>query len=205
MRPLCTGRKIDFEEINSFLPGTWGDWAWNVTPNFFGGTPAPQRRRSSDVQALRKCILYVYEGGSTHEQLTAALVRGRYHVTIAHTLITALLVSCGQAFNLYIIDALFWNNRGAELCRAIRVFAPLSPVLILSHDAPEAVRQEAFDPGATYYLLGPNADKLFETVKQAMCDLMPDASEGGRGLGREVLAPPLGVDGGPEAGTSTGS
>src|SRR5215207_1067576 len=97
------------------------------------------------AQILKKRVLYVSEDEATGELLKVLLARRGYHVVTAPTLVAALLLSRGQPFNLYVIDAQFWGGEGARLCRTIKVFDPLSPVLLFSSNAAESERPAAFD------------------------------------------------------------
>jgi DNA-binding response OmpR family regulator len=134
------------------------------------------------VQAVKKRVLFVSEDGGACERLTALLARRGHQVVTAPSLVTALLVSRGQAFNLYVIDAQFWGGEGTELCRTIRVFDPWSSVILFSSTSAESARLEAFAAGATSYILKPDVERLIEAVSHVTYDVLPDRSESGRGV-----------------------
>lgn len=134
------------------------------------------------MRTLENRVLYVGEDEGTSELLTILLARSGHDVTTAPTLVTAQLVSRAQTFNMYVIDAQFWGGEGAELCRTIRVFDPLSPVILHSSDAAASARQEALDAGATFYVLKPDIGKLIEAVSHVTCDLLPEGRESGGGV-----------------------
>ena len=132
------------------------------------------------MQTLEKRVLYVSEDEGTSQLLTLLLASRGHHVLTAPTLVTAQLVSRAQTFNVYVVDAQFWGGAGTELCRIIRGFDPLSPVILHSSDAAASARQEALDAGATFYVLKPDIGKLIETVNHVTCDLLPEGCESGR-------------------------
>ena len=134
------------------------------------------------MQAPEKRVLFVSEDVGARELLTALLARRGHHVVTAPSRVTALLVSRGQAFNLYVIDAQFWGGEGTELCRTIRVFDPLSPVILFSSTSAESARLEAFAAGATSYILKPDIERLIEAVSHVTYDLLPDRSRSARGV-----------------------
>lgn len=134
------------------------------------------------MHTLKKRVLCVSEDEDTRELLTALLAHQGYQVVVALSLITALLASCGQTFDLYVIDAQFWGGEGTELCRSIRMCDPLSPIVLLSSAAAESERSEAFDAGATSYILKPDTGGLIEAVSLVACEVMPDGSESMRGV-----------------------
>ena len=95
--------------------------------------------------------------------MTVLLSRRGYEVVTASTLVTTLLTALGQAFNLYVLDAEFWGA-GPELCRSIREFDPLAPIIFFSTAAEESARREAFEAGATDFVVKPDVDGLVESV-----------------------------------------
>ena len=126
------------------------------------------------MKTLKKRVLCVSEDKGTRELWTVLLAHRGYQVVSAPSLVTAILVSCGQTFDLYVIDAQLRGGEGAELCRSIRVFDPLSPVVLLSSTDSEAERLRAFDAGATSYTLKPDIGELNEAVSLVACAALPD-------------------------------
>ncbi|HEX6624836.1 MAG TPA: response regulator [Pyrinomonadaceae bacterium] len=115
------------------------------------------------VNPTRERILFVDEHEDTCEAMTVLLSHRGYEVVTASTLITTLLTARGQPFNLYVLDAEFWGD-GAELCRSIREFDPLTPIIFFSTAPDESARREAFEAGATDYVIKPDVDGLIESV-----------------------------------------
>ena len=118
---------------------------------------------ASAVYPTRERILFVDEHKDTCEVMTVLLSRCGYEVVTASSLITTLLTAHGQAFNLYVLDAEFWGA-GAEVCRSIREFDPLAPIVFFSTAVEESARREAFEAGATDYVVKPDVDGLIESV-----------------------------------------
>ena len=134
------------------------------------------------MHTLKKRVLCVSEDEGTRELLTILTAHQGHQVVVALSLVTALLVSRGQTFDLYVIDAQFRGGEGTELCRSIRRFDPLSPIVLLSFSAAESERSEAFDAGATSYILKHDTGGLIEAVSLVACEVLPDGSESPRGI-----------------------
>ena len=109
--------------------------------------------------------------------LTALLSRRGYEVVTARSPITALTISCGQVFSVYVLDAQFWGGAGVRLCRSIREFDPLAPVVIFSSKAGERARREAMEAGATCFVLKPDIRGLLEAVSRVASEVPGDAAE----------------------------
>lgn len=120
------------------------------------------------MDSTRERILFVDEHEDAREVVTVRLSRRGYEVVAASSLITSLLISRGQTFHLYVLDAQFRGGTGIELCRSIREFDPLTPIIFFSSRAEESARREAFEAGATDYVIKPDLDGLIEAVRQSM-------------------------------------
>ena len=95
----------------------------------------------------------------------------------ARSLVTALLIACGQVFNLYVLDAEFWGGAGARLCESIREFDPLAPILLFSPAPGTSALREMQAAGATSYVLKPDLSGLIEAADDLVSEV---ASEPGR-------------------------
>jgi DNA-binding response OmpR family regulator len=131
------------------------------------------------VEFEKRRVLYVADQENTCEIMAALLARHGYEVVAAHSLVTALLVSRGQPFNLYVLDAQFWGGAGARLCRSIREFDPLAPIIIFSSAAGTRACGEALEAGATCYVLKPNLDELLQAVNQVTSEAAREPARGG--------------------------
>jgi len=116
------------------------------------------------VQPAKKRVLCVSDLGATCEILAAALARRGYEVVTARSLVTALLVACGQDFSLYVLDAEVWGGAGARLCESIRECDPLAPILFFSSAAGAGAPRKALEAGATRYILKPDLVGLVEAA-----------------------------------------
>ena len=99
--------------------------------------------------------------------MTVLLSHRGYEVVTSSSLVTTLLTARGQPFNLYVLEAEFWGA-GPELCRSIREFDPLAPIIFFSTAVEESARREAFEAGATDYVVKPDVDGLIESVSHCI-------------------------------------
>jgi DNA-binding response OmpR family regulator len=67
---------------------------------------------------------------------------------------------------LYLLDSWFPDGDGLELCRRLRSFAPLAPILIYSGDSYEADKKSGLAAGATDYLTKPYIADIAVTIRQ---------------------------------------
>jgi two-component system response regulator RegA len=126
------------------------------------------------VQPTKKRVLCVSDHAATCEILAAALARRGYEVVTARSLVTALLVACGQVFSLYVLDAEIWGGAGARLCESIRECDPLAPILFVSSESGASALRKALEAGATRYILKPDLVGLVEAAH----DLASEAANG---------------------------
>ena len=120
------------------------------------------------ASTLSDKLRFVDEHEDARGVVTMRLSRRGYEVVAASSLITTLLISCGQTFHLYVLDAQFRGGTGIELCGSIREFDPLTPIIFFSSRTEESARREALEAGATDYVIKPDVDGLMETVSQSM-------------------------------------
>lgn len=68
-------------------------------------------------------------------------------------------------YSAIILDNWFAESSGVEICRKIRVFDSLTPIIFFSGEARPKEKQKAIDAGANEYLVKPNdLEKLTQTV-----------------------------------------
>ena len=60
-----------------------------------------------------------------------------------------LALAGSESFNLFLLDGLLCDGTGAELCRSIREFDPVTPIVFFSALAQERRRREVIAAGAT--------------------------------------------------------
>ncbi len=71
-----------------------------------------------------------------------------------------------EHFDLYLLDSRFPDGDGLELCRRLREYAPLTPILIYSGNVYEADKQRGLAAGANDYLTKPYLNDLTVTIRQ---------------------------------------
>ncbi len=80
-------------------------------------------------------ILFVDDHQDTQAMLAKVLGRSGHDVVGVDNPLSALVFAGNQAFDLFIFDRLFTSGTGIDLCRRIREFDPLTPIVFFSGDA----------------------------------------------------------------------
>ncbi len=98
-------------------------------------------------------ILYV-ESEEDHRELLRMLLEPEgYRLTIVGKASEALDLAARNRFDLYILTVLLPDENGIELCRQIRAFDKVTPILFLTvHDD---LKQEALKAGAQDLVVKP--------------------------------------------------
>ena len=128
------------------------------------------------MKPVKKRALYAADREETCEILTALLALRGVEVVTAPSLLTALLTARGQVFNLYVLDAEFWGGAGVRLCRSIREFDPLTPILLLSSAARGGACREALEAGATHCVFKSDVTGLVEALSRVTSAAVRDDS-----------------------------
>jgi CheY-like chemotaxis protein len=113
-------------------------------------------------------ILFVDDHEDTHEMLARLLGQSGHNVVSVDNPLSALVVARNQAFDLFILDKLFTTGTGIDLCKRIREFDPLTPIVFFSGDAREAARCESIDAGAQAYVAKPDIEGLLSIVNSLL-------------------------------------
>lgn len=71
-----------------------------------------------------------------------------------------------ERFDLYLLDAWLPGVDGFELCRRMRAFDPLTPILFFSGAAYEADKKRGMEAGADDYVIKPDVDGLVGSITQ---------------------------------------
>jgi DNA-binding response OmpR family regulator len=100
-------------------------------------------------------ILYIEDHKDTQELVTLILAESNYRVTVTCNIRDALKLAQEQDFDLYILDSWLPDGSGIELCKRLREFDKVTPIMFLSAAAYEADKQAAMDHGAQSYLVKP--------------------------------------------------
>ena len=111
-------------------------------------------------------ILYAEDNEDSRELVSMMCQLSGMEVITAETAAETWELSQSELFDLYLLDSRFPDGDGLELCRRLRVFAPLAPILFYSGNAYEADRQKGLAAGASDYLTKPYMADLAATIRQ---------------------------------------
>ena len=101
-------------------------------------------------------ILCVERDSDTCLLLAVMLGLTSFDVRCVSRAAEGMALAQSEPFDLYLLDGLLSDGTGAELCRSIREFDPVTPVVFFSALAEERHGREAIEAGATAYLIKPN-------------------------------------------------
>jgi DNA-binding response OmpR family regulator len=131
-------------------------------------------------------ILYTEDDADTRELVSYVLGMSNYRVMAAENNDRALLLARSNQFDLYMIDNWMPGGSGIDLCKKLREFDPLTPILFYSGAARDRDKQEAFGSGAQGYLIKPvDNDELINEVFR----LIDEARNGKRNNDRKYSSP----------------
>lgn len=111
-------------------------------------------------------VLYAEDNKDSRDLIMITCEISGIEVITAETVAEAWRLAQSQPFDLYLLDTRFPDGDGLELCRRLRVFAPLAPILIYSGNAFEADRKNGLAAGATDYLTKPYMADIAVTIRQ---------------------------------------
>src|SRR6476659_7525953 len=100
------------------------------------------------MQLNRRRVLYIEDHADTRELITLVLQQRNFEVTSGATVESGVRLARAERFDLYLLDSWLPDGSGLDLCKKIREFDPLTPILFYSAAAYEADRQEALESGA---------------------------------------------------------
>ena len=122
---------------------------------------------STASQAIApKRILYV-EDDSDSRELLCVLLKNHELVTAATATHGAKLARVGR-FDLYVLDNRYEDGSGIELCRQIRTFDSVTPVLFFSGMSDSRHIREAENAGAQEYLIKPRDIAILEEAVERL-------------------------------------
>jgi DNA-binding response OmpR family regulator len=112
-------------------------------------------------------ILHVEDDADTRRLMTFVLNREGYEVIPTEDATEALKVLKRIPFDLYIVDTWLPGTSGIELCNKIRESDGNNPILFVSAAASDGDKQQAYDCGASGYLVKPfEMDELVYEVRR---------------------------------------
>jgi len=132
------------------------------------------------MQPNRRRILYVEDHEDTCELITLVLGQKNFEVTTERTIEKGVRLAREQSFDLYLLDSRLADGSGLDLCKRIREFDRLTPIIFYSAAAFELDKDMALNCGAQAYLIKPS--HTWE-----LCDLVCSLIEhGGNGQDKHV-------------------
>jgi DNA-binding response OmpR family regulator len=101
-------------------------------------------------------VLYIEDHEDTRELVTLVLGQKNYEVVTGSTIESGVELATSQQFDLYLLDSWLPDGSGLDLCRQIRMFDKVTPILFYSAAAYEIDRDHALRCGAQAYLIKPS-------------------------------------------------
>jgi CheY-like chemotaxis protein len=110
-------------------------------------------------------ILYLEDDETMRYYVSSLLRAAGYEVVLAENLVEGLRLAKSKDYDLYLLDHHLPDGTGIELCRLIRTFDTLTPILFYSSVADEDMKKAAFSAGAQYYI---DKGEALENLEQTM-------------------------------------
>src|SRR5678815_5318739 len=118
-------------------------------------------------------VLYIEDHDDTRELVTLVLEQRSFEVVTGSTIQSGIALACSQDFDLYLLDSWLPDGSGLDLCRQIREFDKVTPILFYSAAAYEIDKDLAINSGAQAYLIKPSQPS-------ELCDLVVSLIESHR-------------------------
>lgn len=110
-------------------------------------------------------ILYIEDHADTRELVTLLLAQKSYEVITGATIEIGVALAGAGKFDLYLLDSWLPDGSGLDLCKQIRKFDTITPILFYSAAAYAADSALALKCGAQAYLVKPSQPS-------ELCDLV---------------------------------
>jgi len=127
------------------------------------------------MQLRDRRILYIEDHDDTRELVTIILRQNEYDVITGSTIEAGIQLARSGRFDLYLLDSWLPDGSGLDLCKRIREFDPLTPILFYSAAAYEADRAEALESGAQGYLVKPSQTSDLCSLVSQLIETRPSA------------------------------
>lgn len=124
----------------------------------------------------RHRVLYAEDDEDSRDLVRMMCEMDGIEVVTADTINEAWQKAQTRHFDLYLLDSQFPDGDGLDLCRRLRVFAPLTPILFYSGNAFKADKKNGLAAGANDYLTKPFMGNLTETIWQNIEQNSPSAA-----------------------------
>ena len=126
------------------------------------------------MQLPKHRILYIEDHDDTRELIGLVFRQQGFEVITESTIENGIKLATHDKFDLYVLDSRLPDGSGLDLCRKIREFDPLTPILFYSAAAYEVDKEQALMSGAQGYLTKPS-------LPSELCDLVAQLIEGKTG------------------------
>jgi len=117
------------------------------------------------MQLNKRRVLYVEDHEDTRELITIVLRQRDFEVSNARTVDGGVKLASEERFDLYLLDSRLPDGSGLDLCRRIRNFDSVTPILFYSAAAYQEDKNMALSAGAQAYLIKPSRTS-------ELCDLV---------------------------------
>jgi DNA-binding response OmpR family regulator len=108
------------------------------------------------MQLNRRRVLYIEDHADTRELITLVLQQKNFEVTSEATVESGVRLARAERFDLYLLDSWLPDGSGLDLCKKIREFDAVTPILFYSAAAYEVDKDLALKSGAQAYLIKPS-------------------------------------------------
>jgi len=107
------------------------------------------------MQKIKGRILYVDDDKDTRDMMTALLGLEGYEVVAAQTVAEGLDLATSEDFDLVLLDWVFPDGTGIELCQQLRENGTPAPILFYSGMSYSYEIEKALSAGAQGFLIKP--------------------------------------------------
>lgn len=115
-------------------------------------------------------VLYIEDHEDTRELVTLILEQKLYEVVCCSTIKRGVALAGSQKFDLYLLDSWLPDGSGFDLCRQLREFDKVTPILFYSAAAFELDRAEAIESGAQAYLIKPSLPSELSSLVSSLIE-----------------------------------
>ena len=124
------------------------------------------------MTSTTRTILYIEDDPDTRELVSFLLRQENYEVVVAESPDKALALAQTMPFDLYMLDNWIPGASGIDVCKRLRSFDSITPILFYSGAAYDRDKREAFAAGAQGYLTKPTSN---DTLVQEVSRLISEA------------------------------
>jgi DNA-binding response OmpR family regulator len=108
------------------------------------------------MELQKRRILYIEDHDDTRELISVVFRQKGFEIVTDSSIENGIKLAAEQRFDLYLLDSWLPDGSGLELCRKIREFDRVTPILFYSAAAYEMDKDEALNSGAQGYIIKPS-------------------------------------------------